>query len=82
MLVDSDSRHVAIQDAIEKILAYAYGEFSTPLPFQVEKCTVHVHRTPEFFPGVPAMYVSFVVNDTDRVITILDMRACRDALDS
>lgn len=82
ILVESDSRHVDVQDAIERVLGRAYGELDTPLPFQVDGFTVHVLRTPVFFPGVPELYVSFTVNDTDEMIAILDMRACKDALDS
>jgi hypothetical protein len=32
--------------------------------------------------GVPELYVFFIVNDTDRIITILDMCVCQDVLDS
>lgn len=71
-----------LQDALERVLGGVYHEVSTPLPYQIEGNTVHVHRTPAFFPGVPEMYVFFIVNDTDNVITILDMCVCQDVLDS
>jgi hypothetical protein len=67
---------------LERVLGGVYYEVSTPLPFQLAGCTVHVHRTPRFFPGVPELYVFFIVNDTDHVITVVDMCVCQDALHS